>query len=367
MDTAKYLYNNDDCEITFICSKDETFAAFLPEYIHYIPVLMKRGISIAGLKATYKLIKIFKKNRFDLVQYSTPNASLYASIATKVTGVPIRLYCQWGIRYVSMTGFTRFIFKHLEKFICALSTDIRAVSYKNRDFAVEEGLYKSDKVRVLGKGGTVGVELSNYDIENKAAYNKIIRDNFGIGNEFVFGFVGRFSRDKGSNELLEAFKNISETKSVKLICIGYNEADENIDKNLFNWAKNSDKVIFAGRIDNKELKKYYAAMDCDVHPSYREGFGMVIQEAAAMGCTIITTDIPGASEVMEDNISCILAKPRDAVSLEEKMREVMNDSELCKRLGQNARERVEKYFDRRIMIETQRLDYELLLKKGNVL
>lgn len=367
LDNAESLHDNSDCDITFICNEDKDVTAIFPEYIHYLPVSIKRGISISGLKSTWTLIKIFKKNKFDFVQYSTPNASLYASIAAKISRVPVRLYCQWGIRYVGMAGFSRFVFKQLEKLVCTLSSDIRAVSYKNRDFAIEEGLYKSDKVRVLGKGGTIGVVLSIYDIENKAEYNKVIRDSLGIKDEFVFGFVGRFSRDKGSNELLEAFKNISEIKSVKLICIGRNEADGNIDKELFDWAKNSDQVIFTGRIDNKELKKYYAAMDCYVHPSYREGFGMVIQEAAAMGCAIITTDIPGASEVMEDEISCILAKPRDVASLEEKMHRVMNNTDLRKSLGQNARERVKKYFDRKIMLETQRKDYERLLNKEDAL
>jgi len=362
--TAEYLHDNGDYDITFICDNDNEFAASLPDYINYIPVLMNRGISLKGISAVFKLIKIFKANKFDLVQYSTPNASFYASIAAKRAKVPVRLYCQWGIRYVGMSGLTGLIFKKLENAVCKNSTDIRAVSLKNHDFAVNEGLYKREKAKVLGKGGTIGVDITNYDIENREEYNRIIKGKYGIGNEFVFGFVGRFSRDKGSNELLQAVKKITEQKNVRLLCIGKAEEENGVDKELYRWAKDSEQVIFTGQLENKDLKKFYAAMDCYVHPSYREGFGMVIQEAAAMGCAVITTDIPGASEVLENGISCILAEPRDPVSLEEKMRKVMNDANLCKNLGIKARERVEKYFDRRIMLETLRLDYEYLLKRG---
>ena len=134
-----------------------------------------------------------------------------------------------------------------------------------------------------------------------------------------------------------------------------------IDLQLHDWAKNSDSVVFTGQVDNIELKKYYAAIDCYVHPTYREGFGMVLQEAAAMRCTVITTDIPGASEVLENEISCLLANPKDAISLEEKMKKVMDDKELRDYLGYNARKRVETNFERKKMLQTQKLDYQSLL------
>lgn len=104
-------------------------------------------------------------------------------------------------------------------------------------------------------------------------------------------------------------------------------------------------------------------MDVYVHPSYREGFGMVLQEAAAMECAIVTTDIPGASEVMEEGISCLLAKPRDTESLQNQMTAFLKDPRLRERYGTQARLRVETYFDRRRMIEEQCREYERLLEE----
>ena len=360
LELAKYLHARSSVDVTFICDDDDKFSASLPDYIRYIPVAMKRGVSLSGIVATTKLFRIFRRERFDLVQYCTPNAALYASIAARAAQVPVRLYCQWGIRYVGMRGLTRCVFKQLERATCSLATDIRPASLKNLEFAVREGLYEAGKSRVLGQGGTIGVDLLDYDIAGKAEYRNTIRSRHGIGEEFVFGFVGRFSRDKGANEILQAFRALSRSVPVRLLCVGDIEAG--IDGRLLQWAQTRKDVIFTGPISPSEIPAYYAAIDCYVQPSYREGFGMVLQEAAAMGCAIITTDIPGASEVMEDGISCLLAKPRNAASLEKRMRQVMGDSALRDTLGRNARKRVETCFDRRKMLEIQRADHEQLLR-----
>lgn len=79
-----------------------------------------------------------------------------------------------------------------------------------------------------------------YDIENKKEYNRMIREKYNLGDSFVFGFVGRFSRDKGANELLEAIKNIHKDEDIKLLCIGDIELSSSMDSTLYDWAK---KVI----------------------------------------------------------------------------------------------------------------------------
>ena len=113
-----------------------------------------------------------------MVQYSTPNASFYASIAAKSAKVPVRLYCQWGIRYVGLSGISRKIFKFLEKIVCRKSTHIRAVSNGNMQFAIDEGLYRADKVKVIGNGGTIGVDMQKYDISKKNNWKKEIKERF---------------------------------------------------------------------------------------------------------------------------------------------------------------------------------------------
>ena len=110
---AEMLNETGDFEVFFICAKDNDFEQKLPDYIKFIPIDMKRGIDFSAIKTIILFYKIFKQYKFDIVQYSTPNASLYASIASKISKVPIRLYAQWGIRYVGFKGIKRKIFKSL--------------------------------------------------------------------------------------------------------------------------------------------------------------------------------------------------------------------------------------------------------------
>ncbi|MCI5616930.1 MAG: glycosyltransferase family 1 protein, partial [Ruminococcus sp.] len=165
--SAKYLKENTDWDIVMICDNDDEFQDVLPEGIRYIPVSMKRGLNFDGMSVIRKLVKIFKEEKFDLVQYSTPNASLYVSIAAKIAKVPVRLYCQWGMVYVGFSGIKRKIFKCIEKFVCKNSTEIEPDSYGNLDFAHKEGLYPKNKGRVIWNGSACGVDLSKFDISRK--------------------------------------------------------------------------------------------------------------------------------------------------------------------------------------------------------
>lgn len=363
VETAKHLHNECGYDVTLICSPDEAFAKSLPDYLHFIPVDMPRGAKLSGFKSIKVFYRIFREQEFDMVQYSTPNAACYASIAAKWAKVPIRLYCQWGIRYVGLSGVSRVIFKTIEKLVCKNSTHIRSVSHKNMAFAIGEGLYKAEKASVVGNGGTIGVDMALYDINKKSEWGAAIREQYGLGqSDFVYGFAGRISKDKGCEELLEAFFEVSNNNErAKLLIVGPFENDCGVSSELLEKAKKSDRIVFTDRVDPSEMKKYYSAMDVLVHPTYREGFGMVIQEAGALAVPTITTNIPGASEVMEDGVSCLLAEPRSTEQLAEQMSKVILSDEVTKNLGLQAYERTKTLYNRPVMLEFQRKDYEKLI------
>lgn len=161
---AKYLHANTDWDISFISDNDDEFAKELPEYIHYFPVSMKRGISFDGLKAIKEIEKICKREKFDLIQYSTPNAALYTSIASKRAKIPVRLYCQWGMVFVKFSGWKRKLFKAEEKLVCKNSTWIEPDSKSNLIFARNNKLYKEEKSSVVWNGSACGVSLEKYYI-----------------------------------------------------------------------------------------------------------------------------------------------------------------------------------------------------------
>lgn len=349
LNTAKYIHENTDWDITFICNYDKQFEEKLPDCIHYIPVKMERGINLGGIKAIAELKRIFKREKFDLIQYSTPNASLYASVAGKLAKVPVRLYCQWGMVFVGFSGIKRRIFKLMEKFICKLSTWIEPDSKSNLKFSHEQGLYPEDKGSVIWNGSASGVNLQKFDISQKSDYRKAIRSQYQISEDaFVYGFVGRITRDKGINELLSAFKQLSPENSY-LMLVGSEEINKNIDFDLFNWSKSAENVIYTG--STSVVEQYLSAMDVYILPSYREGFGSGVIEAEAMGLPVIVSNIPGPTDAMLKDETGLVVEKADVRSLKEAMEIIRNDRELYQSLASNTLAFAENNFEQGKLFE----------------
>lgn len=365
LEFAKYMHANSDFDITFICDKDEEFARSLPEYIHYIPVEMKRGISISGLSACTKMRKIFRENKFDIIQYSTPNASLYASIAGWIARVPVRLYCQWGLAYIGFNGLKHRIFKCEEKLVCKLSTWIEPDSRGNLNFCHEQQLYNQNKGSVVHKGSASGVSLEKFDINKRNLYRTNIRKKLNIPEDaFVYGFVGRITGDKGINELLSATRDILKMhKDIYVLIIGGMEKEESVDSDLFEWSQKENNVKYCGSTNNVE--KYMAAMDCYVMPSYREGFGLTVIEAGAMGLPVICTDIPGPTDAIIDGVTGLIVRKKDTESLKEAILKLYFNRELMVELGNNGFDNVKNNYEQKSLFKYILKDRYELLKMNN--
>lgn len=347
-------------DVTLACNMSEKFLAEYSKEFTCINVPMSRGSSFMDLlKMPLYFKRLFKQGQYDMVQYATPNASLYASLGAKWAGVKKRLYCQWGIRYVGFSGLQRILFKAIEKLTCTNSTHIRPASWKNLDFAVEEGLYKREKAAVIGDGGTIGIDMKQFNVSQKTTYKKLVLEQYPqLDGKTVFCFVGRLNRDKGVFELLEAFQRLSaEREDIALLQIGDMEGE--LPPHLEDVRKNPS-VILTGWTN--EVPKYISASDVLVHPSYREGFSMVIQQAMAMEIPVVTTDIPGPSEVIEPNISGILAKPRDVETLYYCMKWMVEHPQERVQMGKAGRKRCEEKFNRERMLRLTLEDRENILK-----
>ena len=347
-------------DVTLACNMSEKFLESYKEEFHCLNIPLSRGISVKDLLTMpFYFMRLFKKEHFDIVQYATPNASLYASLGAKWANVKKRVYCQWGIRYVGFSGFQRSLFKAIEKLTCKNSTHIRPASWKNLDFAVEEGLYKREKAAAIGDGGTIGIDMNQFNVNQKLSNKQQVLEQYPqLKNKQVFSFVGRLNRDKGVFELLEAFQRLSSDRNdVALLQIG--DMEGVLPAHLEVVRQNKDVVLTGW---TNEVPKYISASDVLVHPSYREGFSMVIQQAMAMEIPVVTTDIPGPSEVIEPNVSGILAKPRDVDTLYDCMKWMVEHPMERKQMGKAGRMRCEEKFNRERMLRLTLEDRENILK-----
>lgn len=348
---SQYLYETGEYDISLICADEQEAHDDVPEFVHYIPVKMERGVSLSIFESIKQIQAILEKEKFDIVQYSTPNAAFYTSIAAKKAKVPVRLYCQWGIRYMGFEGWKKKLFKTLEKKTCDNSTFIEVESDNIRNFSLKEKLYSANRSCVIWNGSASGVDLIKFNVSKKKQWKEEIRSQYAISdNDVVFSFAARLTADKGINELLEAFLNLSEKyDNIKLFIMGGMDDSGSLDSELFLKAEKSDKIVLTGSV--QDVEKYYAASDVFVAPSYREGFGLVVIEAESMALPAIVSDVPGQIDAIVPNETGLACTVKSVLSLQEQMEKLIKDSELREKLGANAQKYVKENYEQKKLFE----------------
>lgn len=170
------------------------------------------------------------------------------------------------------------------------------------------------------------------------------------GEIIEFAFISRIMKEKGVEEYLDAAKYIKERyDNTRFHVCGYCE-----EKNYLHELEELHKtgvIEFHGMVN--DMKTIYKKIHCLVHPSYyKEGMSNVILESAASGRPVITTDSPGCKEAVDDGITGYIVEVKNVKDLINKMILFIEmDNEKRREMGLNARKRVEKYFDRNIVID----------------
>lgn len=345
-------FHEEGYDVFVIADMTPEYIKTLPQYVTAKPIQMSRGVDPRGaIRAIKEMVKIFKKEKFDIVQYATPNASFYAALATWFCNVPIRLYCQWGLVFQGFTGIKKMVFQFIERLVCLLSTDIQPDSHGNLEFCRQNKFYNEKKSRVVWNGSANGVNFNKFNIEKKTEYSNEIRKQYAISEEaIVLGFVGRVGKEKGFEELMEMFKILlDEFPQLILLYVGPNEKPDTVDKRYLDFFENCPNIKYTGGwVDDTE--KYFAAMDIFIFPTYHEGFGSVTIEAEAMGVPVVVSDVPGPQNAMNDGSTGYKVPVRDVSALVEKVSVLICDDNLRVKMGKNARCFVIEKFDEQILL-----------------
>lgn len=334
-------------DVTVVCSNDSRLQEKLGESIRFYPIDIPRGVSIGGsIDALKALTHFFKKEKFDLIQYSTPNAAFYSSIAAKKADCKVRNYHLMGLRYLGASGMGRTILKALERIACHNSTSIECVSKSNMEMGIKEGVFPKEKVTVVWNGSTGGVNLSRFNFSKRQQWRMEVRKELGYNDsDFVYGFVGRITKDKGIEELLSAFLELKDNS--KLLLVGNIEDGNHLDVELLTKAQQKSNINFHSFVS--DIERYYAAIDVLVLPSYREGFGNVVIEAGAVGTPAIVTDIPGPTDTIDRDKTAIVVPAKDSAALAEAMKRIPTMNYIT--MGQNAAKFAKEMFDSKVLCE----------------
>jgi len=319
-----------------------------------IPLTIERAISpLADIKALYRLVRVFRKQHFDLVHSVTPKAGLLAMLAAKLGGIRFRLHTFTGQVWATRRGFSRTLLKSMDRLLAASATHLLADSASQRQFLIDQGVCSPDKLTVLADGSISGVDIDRFRPDQQM--RERVRKQLGLCNDDVLLlFLGRLNRDKGVLDLATAFADIAaKSDRLHLLLVGPDEAalTESIEQAA---GVSAARVHFVDYTDKPEA--YFVAADIFCLPSYREGFGSVIIEAAACALPAIGSNIYGISDAIRDGETGLLFPPGNITALREAIEQMVIDSESRKRMGQAALKRARNDFSTKRLVQAW-LDY----------
>lgn len=309
----------------------------LEDIVTILPVGIKRKISLwHDLAAIFQLLKLFKKHNFKIVHSVTPKAGLLAMLAAALAQLDIRIHTFTGQVWATKSGFGRSMLKEIDKLIGFFSTHILVDSPSQRQFLLDEHVIAPGKSCVLQQGSISGVDINRFKPDYSARLR--IRGDLQIADgDVVFLFIGRLNRDKGILDLAVAFSNIARRHAnARLLIVGVDEA--NLSDEIHSITESCEKQV--NFIEFTPMpEEYMAASDVLCLPSYREGFGNVIIEAAGVGIPTIGSKIYGITDAVVDGTTGLLFAPRDVAALESCMEKLVESKQLRNSLGKAARDR----------------------------
>lgn len=306
--------------------------------VRVVDMPIARKISLfQDLRGLIALMRFFRAEKFDAVHSITPKAGLLAMLAGALSGVPLRYHTFTGQVWATKLGWRRVFFKNIDRFIAACASRVFCDSRSQSRFLESEGVGSQGAVGILGAGSIAGVDPTRFRPD--AEVRRRIRSEFDIPEEVcVFLYVGRIARDKGVFDLIEAFSALfSRREDVALFIVGPDEENLQVDLQSAAGAAGS-KIRWLGQSFEPEC--FMAAADALMLPSYREGFGMVVIEAAGCGIPTIAYRIDGVIDAVVDGETGVLLGVGDVDSLAAAMDQMVNDPVLRHRLGASARARV---------------------------
>ncbi len=314
------------------------------EGVRCIRINMERHISpLKDLVSLWRIIKTFRREKPDIVHSMTPKAGLLCMMAGWMTGVPVRVHTFTGLVFPSATGLKRRILIATDRLTCRCATHVIPEGEGVKNDMLNNHITKKP-LKVLGHGNVRGVDMEYYDRTPEVMQRvKQLRDD----TKMTFIFVGRVGRDKGIEELCKAFDRLSkEHDSLRLWIVGPDENDvDPIPAPARAIIDHHPEVHTLGMQREVNLLAYYAAADCFVLPSYREGFPNTVLEAGAMGLPSIVTDINGSREIVKEGENGLIVPPHDADALYYAMKQMTEKSQERQHMADNARKMVADRFE----------------------
>lgn len=334
-------------EVTVISAPGERLdRARSEENVATVAVAMTREIApLADLAALWRLYRVLRRLRPQLVNSGTPKAGLLVGLAAWLAGVPCRLHTLRGLRSDTAGGLKRRVLLLAERISCRTAHRVLCNSESLRRRAIALGLTDARHSLVLGHGSSNGVDAARFASTQESFRQAAeLRKYLEIPErDPVIGFVGRLTRDKGIPELVHAFDILRARRpELRLLLVGDREPGDPLPSRVDERLDRDTQIICTGGVPDAAL--YYQLMTVYCLPTHREGFPNSVLEAHASGLAVVTTTATGAIDSVEDGVTGLLVPPADAAALSQALERLLADQALAMRMGAAGRERVARDF-----------------------
>ena len=332
------------------------------EGVRTVALNMSRQFTpLRDLVSLMKMILLFKKESPDVVHSHTPKAGIVAMLAAFLCNVPTRLHTVAGLPMMNKVGLTRITLLAVEWLTCKCATKIYPNSKGLESFLTDVVNVPSKKLKVLGSGSSNGVDTRYFNLTpDLQESSKVFKTKYGLDDCFVFTFIGRIVKDKGIEELIDAYVRLSsEVENVRLVIIGLEEPlKDPISNHSRAILKNNSGIICTGFLD--DIRPLLGASDCLVLSSYREGFPNVVMQAACMSVPSIVSNINGCNEIIQDGSNGLIVEPKNTDDLYYAMKKLASDRGLLIDLAAKSRFLIVEKYDREKMHKIILAEYQSL-------
>lgn len=328
------------CLILNLKNGDST--SWLNRKVEVVASPIVRNISVlCDLHALLYLFVLFSRRKFEVIHSVTPKAGLLAMLAGRLAGIPVRIHTFTGQVWATQSGISRMLLKSLDKLLATCATHVLVDSQSQKAFLIREKVVTPAKASVLANGSICGVDTTRFrpDLLIRAK----VRNSLNIPEDAtVFGYVGRIKRDKGVLDLATAFSHLCRANTnAYLLIVGPDE--ENLKPEIERLCEACiDRIRFVGWTGSPE--QYMTCADVFCLPSYREGFGNVIIEAAACEVPSLASRIYGVTDAIVEGVTGVLHEPGNVEDLAREMARAAGNPIWRATMGRNARKRAQEKF-----------------------
>src|SRR5258705_10526355 len=331
-------------ETTILTELDDSFKnGNLETMVHFIDVGKSVLNPATAIKYNSRLRKALKEAKPDVCLTFTIRPAIYGNMVTGKLKIPtISTITGTGPLFDSKSlSYT--IARQLYKFVLKKTKFVFFPNYDDLEAFIQARYIKREQAkRVPGSG-------VNYEKFSPMPFTR------GNDGKFIFLYVSRLIKDKGIMEYIEAASTLkpqfpqSEFHVIGPLWAGNKKSLTVTEQELNDWIRKK-WIVYHDK--QKDIRPYVANADCVVMPSYREGMSNVLLEAASMARPLITTNVTGCRDIVEDGVNGLLCKVKDGKDLAEKMKQMMNiPAAEREAMGKKGREKMIREFDKKLVIQ----------------